>query len=236
MDKEYSSLIGIYKRMFEMVDAIHFNSPNTADVYGQYIDVPKESVVVPITHSGVGDHRKRRDYCEYELRLGFIGSEAPYKGLPMLKRVIGRLNEEGLKECLSLSVYGGRTGVDGELSNVVYKGRFGYREMSAVYDAMDLLVVPSIWKETFSFTTIEALQFGVPVLVSNNVGAKDIVKNFAPNFVFDKEEKLYKVLKELIFNRDKLKIYNGSIVSGIWQYSIKEHAREIVKNIYKWNF
>ena len=39
----------------------------------------------------------------------------------------------------------------------------------------DLLVAPSIWYETFGFTVLEALSYGVPVIVSDHVGAKDIV-------------------------------------------------------------
>ena len=38
-----------------------------------------------------------------------------------------------------------------------------------------MLVAPSIWYETFGFTVLEALSYGLPVIVSDHVGAKDIV-------------------------------------------------------------
>lgn len=232
MAQEYDKLLNTYQRMFEMVDAIHFNSRNTADVYGKYIDIPKESKVISITHSGVNDHRRIRQYDHSVLRLGFIGSEAPYKGLPMLKRVIAKLNNEGYKGRISLSVYGGRTGKDVSLDNVGYKGRFSAKQMSSVYETMDLLIVPSIWCETFGFTTIEAFQFGVPALVSSKVGAKDLVKRFAPRFIFETEDELFCILFRLVSNREPLKEFNEKIVSSQWQWSMENHAKDIVREIY----
>lgn len=232
MDKRYETLLKKYRRMFSMVDIFHFNSQNTADVYMQYIDVPQSSRVISITHSSIGDYRKKRTYNNSILRLGFIGSEAPYKGLPMLKSVIGRLNKAGYFNRLHLDVYGGRTGIDKELNNIEYKGRFATAQMASIYDSMDLLIVPSIWCETFGFTTIEALQFGVPALVSSKVGAKDIVKCYSPKFVFENENELYDILHRLIENRTELVEYNKIIVSTPWICSMENHAAEIVKELY----
>lgn len=233
MVQEYNTLLNTYKRMFGMVDVFHFNSQNTRDVYEQYINIPEKSSVVTITHNGVKDHRKVRSFDNKVLKLGFVGSEAPYKGLPMLKRVIARINAEGLESRIHLSVYGGKKGTDEELKNVEYKGRFTSTQMESVYDSMDLLVVPSIWCETFSLTTIEGLQFGVPVLVSSKVGAKDIVKQYAPQFVFQTENDLFNSLKCLVENRSELEVYNRNIVEAQWQWSMEQHAKDIENKIYE---
>lgn len=233
MVQEYDKLLNTYKRMFGMVDVFHFNSQNTRNVYESYLTIPEKSAVVTITHNGIEDHRKVRTFDDKVLKLGFVGSEAPYKGLPMFKRVIARINAEELEERIHLSVYGGRTGADDELPNVEYKGRFTSSQMESVYDSMDLLVVPSIWCETFSLTTIEALQFGVPVLVSSKVGAKDIVKQYAPEFVFENEEDLYQILRSLVEKRSELESYNKNVVEAPWQWSMKQHAKDIENKIYK---
>ena len=53
--------------------------------------------------------------------------------------------------------------------------RYVYDELNEIFEITDLLVAPSIWFETFGYVVLEALSFGVPVLVSGNVGAKDII-------------------------------------------------------------
>ena len=233
MVKEYNTLLESYRRMFGMVDAFHFNSQNTADVYGRYLDIPSASRVISITHSDIHDRRKVRFYDESLLRLGFIGSNTPYKGLPMLKDVITQLNKEGYSKKITLHVYGGRTGDDEKLPNVTHKGRFTSAMMEQVFHDMDLLVVPSIWHETFSLVTLEALSYGTCVLVSDKVGAKDIVAQYAPEFVFKSKKNLYDILKGLLVNRERVSQYNKSIVSSSWPWSMKKHAKEIVDRIYK---
>lgn len=237
MDKEFETLLSTYRQMFGMIDAIHFNSQNTADVYNKYIEVPKESSVIPITHNGISDCRQCRRYDQKKLRLGFIGSISPFKGLPMLKKVIKKLNGEGLLNSIILNVYDLKVGIDEdtELSNIVYKGRFGESQMSEVYDSMDLLVVPSIWNETFGFIVLEAFQYGVPSLVSSRVGAKDIVKQYAPQLVFETETDLYTIIRRLIDHRDDLMLYNKRIIELPWQWSMGNHVNEIVEKIYKKN-
>lgn len=232
MVEEYAKLLETYRRMFGMVDAFHFNSQSTADVYGRYLDIPAESRVITITHSGIKDRREKRVFDNRLLRLSFIGSEAPYKGLQMLKKVITKYNLEGSADKISLSVYGGRTGIDEKIKNVVYKGRFISSMMEQVFNDMDLLVVPSICYETFSFVTLEALSYGIPVLVSNKVGAKDIVGKYNPEFVFRDEVDLYELIKKLVEDRKLLVNYNNAIINNDWNYSMKKHTNQIIKELY----
>lgn len=229
----YENLLASYKRMYAMMDAIHFNSQNTYDIYTRYLaSIPIDSKVIPITHKDIGDHRRIKEYSIDRLNLGFIGSETPYKGLPLLKRVISRLNKLGYEDSLTLKIYGGRIAVDGILPNVFYCGKFAQAEMKEIYSEMDLLVVPSIWYETFSLATIEALQYGVPVLVSDKVGAKDFVRKYDSRFIFKSEEGLFNIIHEIIDNKDLLREYNRRIVEMEWDMSMSKHAKQIEKNIY----
>lgn len=52
------------------------------------------------------------------------------------------------------------------------------------YDNMGVLIVSSVWKETFSLVKLEALSYGESVIVSDNVGALDIVKQYDERFVY----------------------------------------------------
>ncbi len=232
MAQEYNQLLAAYRRMFGMIDAFHFNSQNTADVYARYLSVPAESKVIPITHSGIKDHRRIKVFDGDVLRLGFIGSEAPYKGLPLLRKVIGELNQEGFKDALSLVVYGGRTGEDKEHKNIYYKGHFTSAMMEDVFSKMDLLLVPSIWNETFSLVALEAISYGTPVLVSDKVGAKDIVEGYDVSFVYHTEDELRAKLEKLVSDKSELIEYNRRILSMPWQHDMREHAKEIVEKLY----
>ena len=54
---------------------------------------------------------------------------------------------------------------------------------------MDLLIVPSLGLETFGMVVLEAFSFGVPVLMSEHVGAKMLVEemdNVGMVFSFEK--------------------------------------------------
>ncbi|WP_158160154.1 glycosyltransferase, partial [Lactiplantibacillus plantarum] len=44
--------------------------------------------------------------------------------------------------------------------------------LTNILDNLDVVVVPSIWEETFGFVPIECVTNGVPVLLSRHVGAE----------------------------------------------------------------
>ena len=48
-------------------------------------------------------------------------------------------------------------------------------EIKEIFNETDVMAAPSIWYETFGFTVLEAVSYGVPVIISDRVGAKDIV-------------------------------------------------------------
>ena len=60
---------------------------------------------------------------------------------------------------------------------VVQEEGFVYSQLGKIMADTDVLVAPSVWYETFGFTVLEALSYGVPVIVSDHMGAKDIVGN-----------------------------------------------------------
>lgn len=63
--------------------------------------------------------------------------------------------------------------------------RYSYDELTMIFENTDVLITPSIWYETFGFTVLEAMSFGVPVIVSGNVGAKDIIPDGAGILIED---------------------------------------------------
>lgn len=225
---KYQKLLDYYKKCFSLVDCFHYNSETSKEVFMQYLPTSKGKVV-SITHGGIEDHRIRKVYGHDVLHIGFIGNSTPYKGLPLL---ISVLQDIGMIESWDLSVWGGGVGTHPSLP-VYYKGKFDSSTIADVYSAMDILIVPSIWKETFSLVTLEALSYGVPVIVSDNVGAQDIVKLYNPKFVYHSGDELKSLICEILSDKNLLAQFNDKLLSSKWKYSMEEHAKEIIGKIYK---
>lgn len=222
--ENYQELLDYYKDCYNLIDCIHFNSNVAKGKYESILGQLK-SITVPISHCGILDQRAYKHFSEDGLRVGFVGNDTPYKGLGVLMRAAKDLD-------IDIMAWGGKRG---EKGRVHYRGKFKKEQLPQVYQEMDLLVVPSIWKETFSLVTLEALSYGVPVLVSDNVGAQDIVKEYDASFVYHTEKELRVKLAKLVDDKSELIEYNNSILSMTWQHDMKEHAKEILDKLYKGN-
>ncbi len=109
---------------------------------------------------------------------------------------IGRLTpEKGIRAFLDATTSLGLSAVvigDGPLMNELREAfpsaRFtGWIDQNEIANEMRLaraLVVPSVWRETLCLSVIDALQQGVPSLVSDQVGAKEFVRDGENGFVF----------------------------------------------------
>lgn len=227
--KSFESLLEYYRECFSLVDVFHFNSSVAKKQYDKVLNIADATqVILPITHTGIRDHREYKSFNPDVLRLGFIGHETPYKGLPLLKHVLGDIDVSKWR----LDVWGGRIGREQNLP-IFYRGKFNQNNISHVYAEMDLLVVPSVWQETFSLVTLEALSYGVPVLVSSNVGAKDVVKEYDSTFIYESTDELLEKLEMMVADREPLRTYNWAILQKEWRHDMRNHASEVIKKIYE---
>ena len=223
----YESLMNYYRECFSLVDCFHFNSEVSKIVYTTHM--PNiNGIVIPITHCGIKDNRSMKSFNSEKLRMGFIGSDEPFKGLPLL---IEALEEIEIEDKWELSVWGGKVGKHPSLP-IQYKGKYSAQTIENVYEAMDVLIVPSVWKETFSLVTLEALSYGVPVIVSDNVGAQDVVKQYDERFVYHERKDLEIILKAIIEDKSILRDFNRQICELPWSHDMLSHAEEIVNRIY----
>lgn len=224
----YESLMNYYRECFSLVDCFHFNSEVSKTVYTMHM--PNiNGMVIPITHCGIKDNRRIKTFDYEKLRMGFIGSDELFKGLPLL---IEALEEIGMEDKWELSVWGGKVGKHPSLP-IQYKGKYNAQTIENVYEAMDVLIVPSVWKETFSLVTLEALSYGVPVIVSDNVGAQDVVKGYSERCVFHGKIELVHLLESIIVDKSLLQQYNNRICELPWTFGMMTHANEIINILYR---
>lgn len=224
---DYQTIIEYYKSLFEYVDLFHFNSIVTETVYRNYLTDIKGKVV-PISNSNIGDNRKRGFYDGKTLKIVFIGHTDIFKGFPLLKSVLLELQQYDWE----LEIWGGNEGIDSDSKKIVYRGRYTASDLEEIYKNTSLVIVPSQWYETFSFVTLEALSYGVPVLVSDKVGAKSIVANYDSSFTFNTKKELKDKLEKIMQNRSDLVSYHNRILSLPWNHGMEEHSNEIERKIY----
>jgi len=117
------------------------------------------------------------------LRLGFVGTLAPHKGLHVLLEAFAALAGHRVQ----LLVYG----VPGDdesyarrmqeriesLPGAEFLGRFPSAEIHRVMSGLHLLVVPSVWQENAPLVVLAALAAGRPVIGSDMPGLAELIES-----------------------------------------------------------
>jgi len=224
----FEKALHFYSESFKLMDLIHFNSTVTSTVFNNILGHTNCNII-SITHRGIQDNRFIRKYEKNVLRMGFIGSMDTYKGFPYLKEVLMEIPK---KFDWNLLVFGGAVGIDSDEENIVFKGKYNNDNLQEVFLQMDVLIVPSVCKETFSLITLEALSFGVPIIVSDNVGAKDIISELDSCFIFRSRSELKDLIIEILNDRYKLEVFNKKINEMQWKYDMMDHVQNVIAELY----
>lgn len=109
---------------------------------------------------------------EGPVRFGFVGSIVPVKGVHVLCKAFARLGGDA-----TLQIHGRAYDerywrrIERSLgSKIRYVGPFAPENAAGIYAAFDVLVLPSLFPETFALTVAEAQACGMPAIASR-VGA-----------------------------------------------------------------
>ena len=168
----YKELRNFYIGILKDISFIHFNSSVTKNVYNRYF-VSKNNKVISITHKDIDDNRGKINTKKSNvIRYTYLGSGKPAKGFDVIRKAFDEVWMEGKHDiCLNLFF---QISDPAKYMNISVGG-FEYSQLLDIFNNTDILLAPSVWYETFGFTVLEALSFGIPVIISENVGARDIV-------------------------------------------------------------
>lgn len=225
----YIELMKYYRKMFEMIDCYLYNSNQTREIFLEKLGY-KYGKILPVMNKGIYDRRKRRSFGK-TLRLGYLGSQFEFKGYHFLLGELNRLSDSGRRD-FYLNTY--IVGEHEEMAYVKNHKPFSREQQEEVFDDMDLLIVPSICRETFGMVVLEAFSVGIPVLVSENVGAKMLIENNSgcgKIFSFQKNHFL-DTLIGIYDDRKELDLMNQSILKSNLNLDYMEHVNEVL-NVYK---
>lgn len=214
-----------YLSMFELVDEFHFNSTVAKNYYRQFLPQAKGKVI-PITHADLEDLRSKHsnNLKKGPIKIGYVGAYNHKKGFDLLKKVLLKIDRS---DTWQADFYGDI--IDDALfqrRNIINHGIISPSRISKALSRMDVLIIPSQCFETFGFIGLEALLVGTPCLMSNRVGAKDLVPK---NWIFQSETNLQQELIDVISNPNKVSLMKRQVQQLELNYSMIEHTRLVYK-------
>jgi glycosyltransferase involved in cell wall biosynthesis len=148
----------------------------------------KESQVYPYLYQCDAPQIIAASTSHDELRIAFVGRLAAYKGLDLLFEALAPLGDRAW----SLGVYGdgpakahllARVKRLGLASRIHFHGLIASDAVVPTLATHDLCIVPSRY-DGWGMATSEALQAGIPVLVSDAAGSRDIIRVSGAGDVF----------------------------------------------------
>ena len=186
--------------------------------------------ILNITHIDIKNNYINKKFIrpDDKLKISYLGPLDKYKGFYLLKDSLEELLNRGIKNW-ELNMYGSDCSI--ELDSKYYKiyGRYEYKDLANIFENTDVLVVPSIWKETFGFIGLEALSYGIPVIVSEHVGLRDIIELNNVGIVFNANPKdLSDLIEKIINDRMILHKLNENIVDREVNITMNKHTSEII--------
>ncbi|WP_282022630.1 glycosyltransferase [Priestia flexa] len=221
VSEEYLILRHFYLSLFQHINLFHFNSHIAKNIYEQYIPNIKGEII-DITHSNIQQKIVKKNKSE-KIKLGYLGPFKEYKGFSLLVDVFKELPSNKYE----LHLYGDDQKI--ELGDNLYSyGRYSINELENIFANIDVLIVPSVWKETFGFIALEALSHGTPVIVSENVGSKDLIDNRFGWIV--NEKNILNILKSI--DKESLKAKYEKIQAEFQVETISQHVKKIAKELY----
>ena len=215
-------------------------------------NVPDDRMLV--THPGVSVDRftaLSREACRQEIRqrhdlslnevvVLFVSMNFELKRLDLvLKGIAAVENREKEKTNFKLLVvgkgdmkrFGGLAGDLGISDRVVFTGVI--REVEKYYMAADIFIMPSRF-DTFGLVVLEAMAAGLPVIISHNVGARDLVEPGINGFVLSEDPSSSEIATSLFSllepGKRKLMGENGRKVARLHSW---DKVTEKVANIYQ---
>ena len=214
--------------VLEGLDVIHFNSTNTLCVYQGRGYSGQNAQLISISNGAIENHKKIRS-VNGKIRFGYLGPITTHKGYNLFKNSCDALWESGIRN-FEAHIF---VELDNPAPYMICHKPYKYDELPNVMNQFDILVTPSEWEETFGFTVLEALSYGLPAIVSNKVGAKDIIVEGKNGFIVDCDvQALKKCMLGLIENPQRVNSMNEYIVNDCQVKTMAIHAKEI-EELYK---
>ena len=218
--------IEVMKKIVKQVDLFIAPSEYLLNRFVNDFNVPKNKIV--LKNYGFKIPKKISKIKNSKFRFGYIGTHIPSKAVNLLIQSF-----KNSKIDAKLLVFGAKSNSDQFLeldSRIEFQGSYKNSEIyKKILNQIDCLIIPSIWMENSPLVCTEARLAGVPVLVADNGGMKELSEKDKNIFTFKHRDSFDLTKKiEFIFNL-KNKNFNSSRMKVV---DSKTHANEILE-LYK---
>ena len=163
-----------------------------------------------------------------QVRLLYVGRVSREKDLDLLAEAYRRLRDEGLPIQLCVVGHGPYSHEFSEsLPEALFTGYLTGKELAAAYASADIFVFPST-TDTFGNVIIEAQASGVPVIVSDSGGPKELVENDRNGLITKSHdvEDLTRAIRELVADPDRRKRMGNfareSVINRTWPNAFRK--------------
>jgi glycosyltransferase involved in cell wall biosynthesis len=164
------------------------------------------------------------------VRFVYLGGDSPLKGADVLRAAVGRLRDDG---GWTVEAYG-LSPTDGLSASVHPAAPFDPDELMAVLGGGDVLVIPSIARESFSIAAREALVAGLPVITTDCLGPEEVVLDGVNGLVVPTgdAEALAEAMHSLVEDRSLL----ARLRSGVREHPVRirssaEHVDALLASV-----
>lgn len=230
----------------KMVENIKYFISPSYYLYNRYVKdfgLPRHKMIYLDYGFDLNRLTGRKRITNETFTFGYIGTHIPAKGIQLLIKAFSKLG----KNC-QLRIWGrprpqNTDGLHAITSKLPFEVQsriewlpeyINEKIVSAVFNRVDCIVVPSIWVENSPLVIHEALQVRIPVITANIGGMAEYVHHEVNGLLFEhrNEESLSKQMQRLVNNpswakklglRGYIQSQNGNIPS------IKNHIIEIEK-------
>src|SRR3989441_7594462 len=162
------------------------------------------------------------------IRLLYVGRVSREKDLDLLADAYRRLRDEGLSIQLCVVGHGPYSREFSEsLPEALFTGYLTGKELAAAYASADIFVFPST-TDTFGNVIIEAQASGVPVIVSDSGGPKELVENNRNGLITKSHdvEDLTRAIRELVADPERRKRMGNfareSVIDRTWPTAFRK--------------
>ncbi len=171
------------------------------------------------------------------LKLVFVGTLLRRKGLDLVIKAVREINKEN--SLVTLEIYGSgdiHQWMNDDEKNILYKGVIPFGHAQEVISKYDFLILPSL-HDGWGVVVNEALLQGVPVILSDSVGAQSIINTSKAGILFKSNDlnDLVAAIRELIAKpemREKMAINAEVVANKITPSSATKYLEQVLVHFF----